>query len=104
MKRKYTKLVQFATTTFRTFHFVIYKFRTMTDERDIGGNVLSDAERLTRLGSFLRKTRLDELPELVNVDLRNRCFYGKMHHFPLPLPDAVPDDLISGKNKLDSGP
>jgi sugar transferase EpsL len=43
------------------------KFRTMTDMRDAQGQLLSDAERLTPLGRFLRSTSLDELPELVNV-------------------------------------
>ena len=47
--------------------FVIYKFRTMTDKRDEDGNLLPDGERLTRLGRFLRKTSLDELPEFFNV-------------------------------------
>ena len=47
--------------------FVIYKFRTMTDERDENGNLLPDGERLTRLGRFLRKTSMDELPEFFNV-------------------------------------
>jgi len=44
--------------------FPIYKFRTMTDKRDADGNLLPDADRLTRLGQFLRETSLDELPEL----------------------------------------
>lgn len=47
--------------------FTIYKYRTMTDEQDEEGNLLSDGERLTRLGRFLRKTSIDELPELFNV-------------------------------------
>jgi sugar transferase EpsL len=47
--------------------FQIYKFRTMTDARDAQGNLLSDAERLTSLGRFLRSTSLDELPELLNI-------------------------------------
>jgi lipopolysaccharide/colanic/teichoic acid biosynthesis glycosyltransferase len=47
--------------------FTMFKFRTMTDERDASGNLLSDAERMTRLGRFLRATSLDELPELINV-------------------------------------
>jgi len=46
--------------------FVIYKFRTMTDERGEDGNLLPDSERLTRLGRFLRKTSFDELPEFLN--------------------------------------
>ena len=47
--------------------FTILKFRTMTDERDASGELLSDTVRLTRLGRFLRATSLDELPELFNV-------------------------------------
>lgn len=47
--------------------FMLYKFRTMTDERDVKGNLLSDAQRLGPLGQFLRATSLDELPELWNV-------------------------------------
>jgi len=47
--------------------FVIHKFRTMTDERDASGNLRPDAERLTPLGRFLRKTSIDELPQLLNV-------------------------------------
>ncbi len=47
--------------------FYMYKFRTMTDTRDEKGQLLSDKERLTRYGRFLRSTSLDELPELVNV-------------------------------------
>lgn len=47
--------------------FGLLKFRTMTNARDSGGSLLSDASRLTRLGRFLRSTSLDELPELINV-------------------------------------
>lgn len=47
--------------------FEIYKFRSMTDERDAAGNLKSDEERLTDTGSFLRKYSLDELPQLFNV-------------------------------------
>lgn len=47
--------------------FVIYKFRTMTDERDKDGSLLPDEKRLTRFGAFLRSTSIDELPELWNV-------------------------------------
>ena len=47
--------------------FRLYKFRTMTDERDKKGNLLSDEDRTTRFGRLLRTTSLDELPELVNI-------------------------------------
>ena len=47
--------------------FSILKFRTMTNARDAQGNLLPDAQRLTRFGRFLRSTSLDELPELFNV-------------------------------------
>jgi len=47
--------------------FVIYKFRTMTDDREADGDLLPDEQRLTKAGRFLRSTTLDELPELLNV-------------------------------------
>ncbi|MBE7113885.1 sugar transferase [Bacillus paranthracis] len=47
--------------------FMMYKFRTMTDERDADGELLSDDIRLTKFGKFLRSTSLDELPELFNI-------------------------------------
>ena len=47
--------------------FNIYKFRTMTDERDGNGELLPDEVRLTDFGKFLRSTSLDELPELINI-------------------------------------
>lgn len=47
--------------------FKMYKFRTMTDEKDEKGNLLPDGERLTSFGKLLRSTSLDELPELINI-------------------------------------
>lgn len=47
--------------------FTLYKFRTMTDEKDEGGNLLPDEQRLTKFGKMLRSTSLDELPELFNI-------------------------------------
>jgi len=47
--------------------FGLCKFRTMTEEKDAEGNLLPDADRLTSFGNFLRKTSLDELPELWNI-------------------------------------
>jgi len=47
--------------------FTMYKFRTMTDERDENGELLADSLRLTKFGEFLRSTSMDELPELFNI-------------------------------------
>ena len=47
--------------------FDIIKFKTMNDKKDAEGNLLSDAERLTKVGQFVRKTSLDEIPQLLNV-------------------------------------
>lgn len=47
--------------------FTLYKFRTMTDEKDENGKLLPDEQRLTKFGKMLRSTSLDELPELVNI-------------------------------------
>ena len=58
--------------------FTMYKFRTMSDEKDENGELLSDSIRLTAFGKWLRSTSLDELPELFNIlkgDMRQG--YGK---------------------------
>ena len=47
--------------------FKVIKFKTMTDERDAEGNLLPDADRLTKVGKFVRSTSIDELPQLFNV-------------------------------------
>lgn len=47
--------------------FKVIKFKTMTDERDAQGNLLPDAQRLTKVGRFVRSTSIDELPQLINV-------------------------------------
>lgn len=47
--------------------FSIIKFKTMNDKRDSFGNLLPDSERITKIGSFIRKTSLDEIPQLINV-------------------------------------
>lgn len=47
--------------------FKVIKFKTMTDERDAKGNLLPDADRLTKVGKFVRSTSIDELPQLINV-------------------------------------
>jgi len=56
--------------------FTLYKFRTMTDERDENGELLPDEVRLTSFGKFLRSTSLDELPELWNILKGDMSFVG----------------------------
>jgi len=56
--------------------FTIYKFRTMTNEKDKSGELLSDDKRLTGIGKFIRKTSLDELPQLFNVLKGEMSFVG----------------------------
>ncbi|MFR6434646.1 sugar transferase [Porphyromonas sp.] len=56
--------------------FKLYKFKSMTDERDAEGNLLPDGERLTSVGRFIRKTSLDELPQLWNVLKGDMSFIG----------------------------
>jgi lipopolysaccharide/colanic/teichoic acid biosynthesis glycosyltransferase len=56
--------------------FTIYKFRTMTDEKDAKGDLLPDAQRLGGVGRFIRSTSLDELPQLLNVLKGEMSFVG----------------------------
>jgi len=56
--------------------FTMYKFRTMTSERDENGDLLPDEIRLTKFGKFLRSTSLDELPELINIFNGNMSIVG----------------------------
>ena len=66
--------------------FRLIKFRTMTNEKDNSGNLLPDAERLKGYGEFLRKTSLDELPELLNIFVGNMSIVGPR---PLLVRDMV---------------
>lgn len=56
--------------------FKLYKFKSMTDERDTEGNLLPDAERITRAGRFVRSTSIDELPQFWNVLKGDMSFIG----------------------------
>lgn len=56
--------------------FKIIKFKTMTDQKDASGNLLPDELRLTEMGKFVRKTSLDELPQLINVLKGDMSFIG----------------------------
>ena len=56
--------------------FTMYKFRTMSNKKDESGNLLPDELRLTKLGKFLRKTSLDEIPEFINILKGDMSFVG----------------------------
>ncbi len=56
--------------------FKIVKFKTMNDKKDKEGKLLPDAERLTKIGAFVRKTSLDEIPQLINVVLGDMSVVG----------------------------
>lgn len=56
--------------------FKAIKFKTMTDEKDSKGNLLPDAERLTKIGKFIRSTSIDELPQLINILKGDMAFIG----------------------------
>lgn len=66
--------------------FKIIKFRTMNDKRDAQGNLLPDVERLTTIGKLVRKTSLDEIPQLINVLLGNMSLIGPRPLLPEYLP------------------
>lgn len=67
--------------------FTVIKFKTMTDEKDEQGSLLPDAQRLTAIGKFIRKTSIDELPQLLNVLKGDMSFVGPrpllMEYLPL---------------------
>ncbi|ALM50796.1 UDP-galactose phosphate transferase [Flavobacterium psychrophilum] len=66
--------------------FSIIKFKTMTDRKDAQGNLLPDSDRLTSVGSFVRKTSLDEIPQLINVIKGDMSLIGPRPLLPQYLP------------------
>ena len=94
--------------------FRLYKFKSMTDERDVEGNLLPDAERITRAGRFVRSTSIDELPQLWNVLKGDMSFIGprpllvrylpyyteREHRRHNVRPGITGLSQVSGRNKL----
>lgn len=66
--------------------FKVIKYKTMTDKRDADGNLLPDAERLTKVGRFVRSTSIDELPQLFNVLKGDMALIGPRPLLPQYLP------------------
>ncbi len=73
--------------------FKVIKFKTMTDERDAEGNLLPDADRLTKVGKFVRSTSIDELPQLINVLKGDMALIGPrpllVQYLPLYSPEQA---------------
>ena len=94
--------------------FRLYKFKSMTDKRDAEGNLLPDAERITRVGRFVRSTSIDELPQLWNVLKGDMSFIGprpllvrylpyyteREHRRHNVRPGITGLSQVSGRNKL----
>ncbi len=81
--------------------FKIIKFKTMNDKKDSDGNLLSDAERLTKLGAFVRKTSLDEVPQLINVLKGDMSLVGPRPLLPQYLP--LYNDFQSRRHEVKPG-
>ena len=95
--------------------FTMYKFRTMTNKKDEDGNLLPDELRLTKLGKFLRKTSLDEIPEFINILKGDMSFVGSRpllveylpyyteeeHHRHDVRPGLTGLAQVNGRNNLD---
>ena len=74
--------------------FMILKFRTMSDKRDSEGNLLPDSERVTRFGGFLRKTSIDELPQLINILRGEMSFVGPRPQLAEFLPYYTEEEML----------
>ena len=81
--------------------FKIIKFKTMTDKKDENGNLLPDADRLTKIGSFVRKTSLDEIPQLLNVIKGDMALVGPRPLLPKYL--ELYNDFQRRRNEVKPG-
>lgn len=73
--------------------FKVIKFKTMTDERNTDGELLPDAQRLTKVGRFVRSTSIDELPQLINVLKGEMALIGPRPLLPKYLPLYSPEQM-----------
>ena len=74
--------------------FMILKFRTMADKRNVQGELLPDSERTTRFGKFLRRTSIDELPQLVNILKGEMSFVGPRPQLAEFLPHYTEEEAV----------
>lgn len=81
--------------------FRIFKFKTMTDERDSEGKLLPDSDRITEVGKFVRKTSLDEIPQLLNVLKGDMSLIGPRPLLPSYLP--LYNDFQKRRNEVKPG-
>ena len=81
--------------------FKIIKFKTMTDKKDENGNLLPDADRLTKIGSFVRKTSLDKIPQLLNVIKGDMALVGPRPLLPQYL--ELYNDFQRRRNEVKPG-
>ena len=73
--------------------YKVIKFKTMTDERDVDGNLLPDAQRLTKVGRIIRSLSIDELPQLINILKGEMSFIGPRPLLVKYLPLYTPEQM-----------